>query len=1063
MINSRYVATGLTILLISAILASTAVSFVMLPAFAHTEHIEFITNAEFIKGHLEQALANKQAGNTELAIAHSGHPIEEVFTLMKAPLEEASPQRAADLEEALEALPNSVQSDTVQAFTQKVTEINGMLDEAVELYAGEEAEELVTKAGVITGLLETAGIEYGEAVENGQVIEMIEYQDASAFISRANATFATIRSEIDEHEAEEIVEFFEQLNSGLEANADPEDIQVLLDGIMHELEEAVPSANEHVEFAANLEYIRGHLAQALANKQTGNSELAIAHAGHPVEEVYTLIEGELAEHNPDLNEELQTELTNLANQINSMSISQVQTQVSHINTLLDGAETAVISETERNEPAINAMVASAVLETAEHEYEEAVENGQIIEMIEYQDSTAFIARAKILFTSSIQAGMPEHEAEEVIEFFEQLDSLTGSNASFEEVETTIGGIIHEFEEVFGLAQEDTGYDGQAFFDRIIELLDESVASYKAGNAQAAKAAAIEAYLDNYEFIEADIEEDDPELMEKIEVDMRVELVQMIDAGRPATEIEQHVTMIKADLETARALVKSSSTEATEIKGDSWSTINTLLGEVEKLTGKNATATEIALEKLEQARAKYDEIFAHEAEELDQETAQIVQSAFTSIAAGVESGTVLDVTLNKQLVDKLIYKIAFMKIEEELLEEEIEEAAEWFTVMSKKFNYAQNPSAASQAMSQLEQDHAKAGELTPVILDDLRALFTLKVKEEITEALEAQSKQPPDNANAQKFVIEGIAYYRTIQPDVREKLGVQQEATLFHEFEELFENTQAGNLAKMQEEAEEINTLLLSYEGKEVTGIGAAISKMLDLLELVTIEYNAAVVNGEIIDQEEYDETLLFLSQATDTFNQNKAELIEIAEHEAQEVEADLASLKTMVEAMEDPTDVADTVAHAQHELEEILGVTGGTVEEKDGWYYIDTVKSLLDDVVTEYEAGNFEEARSLARNEAYLNNYEFIEPDIAEDDPDLMVKIELAIREELVKMIDDRRPAAEIEAHVEDIKTDLEIARAIVTPEFPTAIVAVVAVIAVFVALTRVKGFSLFGNRSYPI
>lgn len=1063
MINSRYVATGLTILLISAILASTAVSFVMLPAFAHTEHIEFITNAEFIKGHLEQALANKQAGNTELAIAHSGHPIEEVFTLMKAPLEEASPQRAADLEEALEALQNSVQSDTVQAFTQKVTEINGMLDEAVELYAGEEAEELVTKAGVITGLLETAGIEYGEAVENGQVIEMIEYQDASAFISRANATFATIRSEIDEHEAEEIVEFFEQLNSGLEANADPEDIQVLLDGIMHELEEAVPSANEHVEFAANLEYIRGHLAQALANKQTGNSELAIAHAGHPVEEVYTLIEGELAEHNPDLNEELQTELTNLANQINSMSISQVQTQVSHINTLLDGAETAVISETERNEPAINAMVASAVLETAEHEYEEAVENGQIIEMIEYQDSTAFIARAKILFTSSIQAGMPEHEAEEVIEFFEQLDSLTGSNASFEEVETTIGGIIHEFEEVFGLAQEDTGYDGQAFFDRIIELLDESVASYKAGNAQAAKAAAIEAYLDNYEFIEADIEEDDPELMEKIEVDMRVELVQMIDAGRPATEIEQHVTMIKADLETARALVKSSSTEATEIKGDSWSTINTLLGEVEKLTGKNATATEIALEKLEQARAKYDEIFAHEAEELDQETAQIVQSAFTSIAAGVESGTVLDVTLNKQLVDKLIYKIAFMKIEEELLEEEIEEAAEWFTVMSKKFNYAQNPSAASQAMSQLEQDHAKAGELTPVILDDLRALFTLKVKEEITEALEAQSKQPPDNANAQKFVIEGIAYYRTIQPDVREKLGVQQEATLFHEFEELFENTQAGNLAKMQEEAEEINTLLLSYEGKEVTGIGAAISKMLDLLELVTIEYNAAVANGEIIDQEEYDETLLFLSQATDTFNQNKAELIEIAEHEAQEVEADLASLKTMVEAMEDPTDVADTVAHAQHELEEILGVTGGTVEEKDGWYYIDTVKSLLDDVVTEYEAGNFEEARSLARNEAYLNNYEFIEPDIAEDDPDLMVKIELAIREELVKMIDDRRPAAEIEAHVEDIKTDLEIARAIVTPEFPTAIVAVVAVIAVFVALTRVKGFSLFGNRSYPI
>lgn len=522
-------------------------------------------------------------------------------------------------------------------------------------------------------------------------------------------------------------------------------------------------------------------------------------------------------------------------------------------------------------------------------------------------------------------------------------------------------------------------------------------------------------------------------------------------------------LISTILASTTVSFATSSTAPTESKGESWSSINTLLGEVEKLTGKNATATETALQKSEQAKAKYDQVFAQEAQKLDQETAQTVQSAFTSIEAGVESGTVLDVTLNKQLVDKLIYKIAFMKIEEELLEEEIEEAADWFTVMSKKFNYAQDPSAASKAMSQLEQDHARAGELTPVILDDLRALFTLKVKEEITEALAAQGKQPPDNANAQKFVIEGTAYYRTIQPDVREKLGVQQEATLFHELEELFEYAQAGNLAKMQEEAEEINTLLLAYEGKEVTGIGAAISKMLDLLQLVTIEYNSAVANGEIIDQEEYDETILFLSQATDTFNQNKAELMEIAEHEAQEVEADLASLKTMVEAMEEPLEVADTVAHAQHELEEILGVTGGTIEEKDGWYYIDTVKGLLDEVVAEYEDGNFEAARTLARTEAYLNNYEFIEPDIAEDDPDLMVRIEVAIREELVKMIDDRRPVAEIEAHVEQIKTDLEIARAIVTPELPTAIVAIIAAMGVLVTLARVRGVSLSGNGAYPM
>jgi hypothetical protein len=497
----------------------------------------------------------------------------------------------------------------------------------------------------------------------------------------------------------------------------------------------------------------------------------------------------------------------------------------------------------------------------------------------------------------------------------------------------------------------------------------------------------------------------------------------------------------------------------ETKGDSWSTVNTTLGEVEKLTGKNATATENALAKLEEAQAKYDSVFGHEADEYDPETAQIIESAFTAVRAGVESGAVLEVTLNKQIIDKLIYKIAFIKIEEELLEEEVEEAAEWFTVMSKKFNYAQNPSDASEAMAQLEANHSRVAELSPVILDDLRALFTLKVKEEIVEAIGAQSQSPPDNLNAQKFAIEGIAYYRTIQPDVREKLGAEQEETLFHELEEFFEHTVAGDLEEMNAEAQEIEALLLTYEGKETTGIGAAISRMIDLLQLVTIEYNAAVADGEIVDQEEYDETILFLSQATDTFNENREELVGIAEHETDEVEADLASLATMVEALEDPTEVAETVAHAQHELEEILGATGGTVEERDGWYYIDTVRSLLDEVVAEYEAGNFEEARTLARTEAYLNNYEFIEADIAEDDPELMVKIELAIREELVKMIDDRAPAAEIAAHVEEIKTDLETARAVVTPEFPLAAgIAIAAVAATILAGTyynrRKDGFS---------
>lgn len=496
----------------------------------------------------------------------------------------------------------------------------------------------------------------------------------------------------------------------------------------------------------------------------------------------------------------------------------------------------------------------------------------------------------------------------------------------------------------------------------------------------------------------------------------------------------------------------------ETKGDSWNSINTLLGEIEKLTGTNATASETALGKLEEAKAKYDQVFG-DAAELDPAVSQDVESAFTSVEEGVESGTVLDVTLNKQIIDKLIYKIAFMKIEEELQEEKVEEAAEWFTVMSEKFKYDQTPSAASEAMAELEADPSKVGELTPVILDDLRSTFLLKVKEEITEALEAQSKQPPDNANAQKFVIEGISYYRTIQPDVREKLGEDEEATLFSELEEFLESAREGNLSSMNEEAEEINTLLLAYEGKETTGIGASISEIMDLLTLVNNEYIDAVSDGEIINQEEYDETILFSTRATEKFEAIKVDLLDIAAEQTVEVENDLASIATMVRNTEDPTQVSDTVQHAQHELQEILEASGSDEEGIDGWGYIARINELLEQAVLAYNEGSYEEARNLAR-EAYLDNYEFIEADIAQEDKELMEEIEIDMRVDLVKMIDDRRSPAEVEAHVQTIKANLETARAIVTPEFPIAILAIAATMAIVLAITRVRGIKNYRGRS---
>ncbi|MGI0014755.1 MAG: hypothetical protein ACREBU_15135, partial [Nitrososphaera sp.] len=54
----------------------------------------------------------------------------------------------------------------------------------------------------------------------------------------------------------------------------------------------------------------------------------------------------------------------------------------------------------------------------------------------------------------------------------------------------------------------------------------------------------------------------------------------------------------------------------ETKGDSWSSINAAMGNVEKLTGKNDTATQTALDQLAEAESEYDAVFRPAAADLD---------------------------------------------------------------------------------------------------------------------------------------------------------------------------------------------------------------------------------------------------------------------------------------------------------------------------------------------------------------------------------------------------------------------------------------------------------------
>ena len=321
-----------------------------------------------------------------------------------------------------------------------------------------------------------------------------------------------------------------------------------------------------VEFVSSIEQIEGHLEQAFINKESGNNTLAQTHSLHPIEEVYSSIEDQLVNQNSTLNQTLSGALQNLSSTVTNATLQDFESQVGYVNMLLNNSVQAVVPSSElNNNPAFNASVVGRLLRLAGHEYEEAVANGTIKEVVEYQDAQAFIHRAESIFKSSVSRMNQTlaHEVEEVNEFFSNLNGAVNNRDDPETAETTVNGIIHRLAEITGLSEsqligEEAGTEEQdhiAIINNIKSLLTQLIAAYESQDYQGAESIATEAYLDNYEYIEIPLAQRDQQLMEQTEVMLREELRQMITDRVPIELIEQHVTMINSNLDRAAELLQ----------------------------------------------------------------------------------------------------------------------------------------------------------------------------------------------------------------------------------------------------------------------------------------------------------------------------------------------------------------------------------------------------------------------------------------------------------------------------------------------------------------------------
>ena len=89
-----------------------------------------------------------------------------------------------------------------------------------------------------------------------------------------------------------------------------------------------------------------------------------------------------------------------------------------------------------------------------------------------------------------------------------------------------------------------------------------------------------------------------------------------------------------------------------------------------------------------------------------------------------------------------------------------------------------------------------------------------------------------------------------------------------------------------------------------------------------------------------------------------------------------------------------------------LEASAGTEEEQEESQrepreLISTIRDLLNQTMVEYNKQNYTGAADLA-DVAYIDNFEFLEAPLAEEDEQLMEETEIILREDLSRLIEER-------------------------------------------------------------
>jgi high-affinity iron transporter len=319
----------------------------------------------------------------------------------------------------------------------------------------------------------------------------------------------------------------------------------------------------------NLERIRAQISLAQDSLANGDVEMAFAHAYIPHSVTFPTIKKILEELNSEPAKRLENLLTDLPINIRAKNGSYVDlgNDLQAINSLLNDVLNQAIGSNQTDK-GIRLQTATYLLNDAGKSYvmsnSSQSTNGQQLQDLGYKPSTLDYENAiGLLNVSSANYAkvanlVDERRKLELDSFFNQLQESIIQKSDQNSVLNLISAIERDVNEELAISNGNATATSEniEYFFEIRRLLSGVILEVRDnGNYRAADSFAVQAYLDNYEYLEAPLERVDPKLMAEIEVEMREELREMLAEKESPENIVIFVNGIVGKLDRAEELLK----------------------------------------------------------------------------------------------------------------------------------------------------------------------------------------------------------------------------------------------------------------------------------------------------------------------------------------------------------------------------------------------------------------------------------------------------------------------------------------------------------------------------